>query len=261
MTQTNYNMKKVILNKIRLLIFPLVGLLTSCSSDSDTFGISSVTNYPTLKLIGDNPLIVRSGTSFTDPGVEAKENGTAIPYKASYSGAYRGGRSLDLNIADKYVANYVATNKDGFSATTNRSIYVYNTGDYINSVEGLYVASVKRNGSFMSASQGSSTAMKYVIVWKNTDGSYGVSDAIGGWYDLGRSYGVDYASKGLKFSADITNGNATVTQQPNGVGAFGGAISVNNISIDKINKKIVITSQWSSPPSVYDFVATLTQVN
>lgn len=232
----------------------------SCSSDYDTLNVSKVTNYPLIDILGDDPAFVQVGSSYSDPGVNATENGNAIPFSTEYSGDYRGANTLNLNQADRYTASYTATNIDGYSASANRKIYVYKTGNFVDSIEGLYLSTVTRNGSFLPSSQGSSVGMKYVIVWKNSDGTYGMTDAIGGWYDLGRNYGQGYASAGLKFNADLSTLSTSVVQQPNGVGAFGGSITVNNITIDKPNKKLVVSSKWLAP-TVYNFIATLTQVN
>ncbi|TXF77360.1 immunoglobulin-like domain-containing protein [Chryseobacterium sp.] len=226
----------------------------SCSSDSDTFGLSDVTNYPVLEVLGNSPAFVQLGGSYTDPGVKATENGVVIPFETSYQGDYRGANTLNLNVADRYTAVYSAVNKDGFSATANRSIYVYKTGDFLTSIEGLYESKVVR-----TPSQGAVPAnipLKYVIIWKNTDGTYEVSDAIGGYYDLGRSYGTTYASRGLKLN--YTAGIATVASQPNGVGVFGGNVMVSNVTVNATTKTIVIPSTWDSG---YNFTATLTQIN
>lgn len=226
-----------------------------CSSDRDTFNVSKVTTYPTINLLGDNPYLLKQGTTYSDPGVQAFEGSTPITPKVSYtSGDYRHLAGLDVNTADRYTEVYTAYNKDGFKATANRVIYVYNTGNFTSSIEGLYTATVKR-----TPSQGAVPATKvlsYVLVWKNSDGSFGVSDAIGGYYEIGRAYGLAYASQGLKLN--FSGGVATVASQPNGVGAFGGNISVSSVVVTPASKTIVLTSSWDAG---YNFVVTLTRVN
>ncbi len=225
----------------------------SCSSDSDTFGVSNVTNFPLLTLNGDETVFVQQGASYTDPGVIATENNATIPYITKYSGDYRGASTLDLSKPDRYIATYTATNSDGFNANALRSIYVYKTGNFTSSIEGLYKSTVVRN----NAASAQYTDMKYVIVWKNTNGTYEVSDAIGGYYEYGRSYGVGYASRGLTFN--YTSGtSATVASQASGVGAFGGALVTTAATIDAAAKTIKFTSDWDAG---YAFVVTLTQVN
>lgn len=226
----------------------------SCSSDYDTFGVSDETNYPVLEILGDSPAFVQLGSSYTDPGVNASENDVIIPFTTAYKGDYRGANTLNLNVADRYTAIYTAVNKDGFSATANRNIYVYKTGDFVTSIEGLYESKVVR--SPLQGVVSATIPLKYVIIWKNTDGTYELTDAIGGYYDLGRSYGPTYASVGLKLN--YTAGAATVAAQPNGVGAFGGNIVVSGVTVNPITKTIVVPSTWDSG---YNFTVTLTQVN
>lgn len=232
----------------------LVAAFTSCSSDYDTLGVSDITNYPILEVLGANPALVEAGTSYTDPGVNATEGGQTIDYTTSYKGDYRGASSLDLNTPDRYTATYKAVNQDGFSATANRQIFVYKTGDFVSSIEGLYESKVVRTPSQGAVS--ASTALKYVIIWKNANGTYQLTDAIGGYYDLGRAYGVTYASTGL--TLNYAGGVATVASQPNGVGAFGGSLVVGNVTVNPATKTIVVPSSWDSG---YNFTVTLTQVN
>ncbi|MBB4807412.1 hypothetical protein HNP38_002718 [Chryseobacterium defluvii] len=227
---------------------------TSCSSDHETSNVSNITNYPVLELKGSNPTLVQLGSSFTDPGISATENNSPIPYETTYKGDYRGGSALNLSVSDRYVATYKATNKDGFFAVFNRNIYVYKTGNFIDSIEGLYMSRVVRTPAQGVVSP--TTDWKYILIWRNGDGTYEVSDAIGGYYEFGRSYGVTYASRGLKLN--YSAGVATVASQPSGVGAFGGNISVTSVTVTPATKKIVLSSTWDSG---YDFVATLTQVN
>lgn len=242
-----------------LLILPIMLLaLSSCSSDSDTLGVSDVTNYPILEVQGGDPILVHEGTAFTDPGVIATEGGVEIDYTTDASGDYRG-NAFDVNKSDRYTFTYEATNSDGFSATAQRKVYVYKTGDFVNSLEGLYISTVKRNGSLMSASQGSSVNMKYVIIWKNTDGSYEVSDAVGGWYELGRNYGIAYASRGMKFTINSIASNSYTFTNPSGVGSFGGTITVQSMTATPATKTLVINTKWLAP-TLYNFQITLTQV-
>lgn len=241
-------------------IFKLAGFASlfcatlSCSSDYDTLGVSDETNYPVLEVLGDSPAFVQLGGTYSDPGVTATENGVAIPFTTSYKGDYRGANTLNLSVADRYTAAYSAVNKDGFSASANRNIYVYRTGDFVSSIEGLYTSKVVRTPSQGAVS--ANTSLNYVIIWKNADGTYELTDAIGGYYDLGRSYGPTYASRGLKLN--YAAGVASVVSQPNGVGAFGGNVVVSGVTVDPVTKTIVVPSAWDSG---YNFTATLTQVN
>lgn len=238
------------MKKITSLIVIMSAFFASCEADS-TANVSSITNYALIELNGNNPMFVQQGTTYSDPGVTATENGTPIEATISGFGNYRGTTSIDTNKSDHYSQTYTATNKDGFKASTSRNVYVYKNGDLVNSIEGIYTSTVRRNGS--SAAQ--YTNMKYVLIWKNTDGKYQISDGIGGYYNLGRGYGFGYIAGPVTITAnDIPGNNFTVS--PFIVNGFGGAATMTAFTVDPITKKITFSTSWST----YTFEVTLTQV-
>lgn len=82
-----------------------------------TVGISKVTVYPTLELKGDKRIILAKNAAFTDPGVTALEGTTALtPVVTGLP---------DMTTAGLYTIRYVATNKDGFTASITRQVLVY----------------------------------------------------------------------------------------------------------------------------------------
>ncbi|KAF2325862.1 MAG: DUF5011 domain-containing protein [Flavobacterium nitrogenifigens] len=249
-------MKKIF---IQLMVFSSL-LLTSCSADSDN--VSKVTNYAVITIKGDNPFFLPLGQTYTDPGAVSTEGGAVIPTATALTGGkYRGGTTLDVNKIDEYTENYSAVNKDGYKATKARKIIVYKTGDLVNSIEGVYTSTVKRNGVLMSASQGSSVNMKYVYIWKNTDGTFGVSDAFGGWYDLGRSIGINSATLGGKIAGDIPTNTFTFPGNPLTNKQFGGSANITGLTVDPATKTLVLTTVWEADAeTTYTFVSTLTQV-
>jgi hypothetical protein len=252
-------MKKIALT---LLVFA-VALFVSCEEDT-TAGVSKVTNYPLIDVLGNDVIFVPMGSTFTDPGAVATEGGLEIPYVVTAEGVYRHGTTLDTNVPDEYTVKYTATNADGFSISGIRTVIVYNTGDLVNSIEGVYTATTRRNGSLLPASQGSSVDMEYIYIWKNTDGTYGVSDAFGGWYALGRHLGITYATQGGKINAvSIPANSFTFPGAPGNLTnpGFGGTAELTGMTVDPAQDKIVFTSHWLAPPATnYNFEVTLTQV-
>ena len=96
-------------------------VLSSCDKDeihnTDTkVGISDVTVYPTLTMAGNKYVSIVKGGTFTDPGVTAKE-GTAT-LNVTTTG------SVNKDQPGIYVLTYSATNKDGFAASTTRTVVV-----------------------------------------------------------------------------------------------------------------------------------------
>lgn len=251
-------MKKII---ITLLIAS--SLFVSCDN-IDTANVSQITQYPILTLNGDETIFVPLGSPYVDPGVVAMEGDNVISTTSTAIGDYRGAKTIDTNIMDQYTQTYTAVNKDGFSATISRTVIVYQTGDLVNSIEGVYTSTVKRNGSLLPASQGSSVDMEYVYIWKNANGTYQVSDAIGGWYSIGRNYGLGYITPGGTINATSIPSNAfTYPGNPQTNTGFGGTNNIVDLNVDPTTKTIVLSSASvfpGNPPSNYAFVSTLTQV-
>ncbi len=252
------------MKKIALTLLLFTGaLFVSCEEDT-TAGVSRVTNYPLITVLGDEVIFVPQGTPFNDPGAIATEGGVEIPFVVTAEGTYRGGTTLDTNVADEYKVRYTATNADGFSISGVRTVIVYKTGNLVDSIEGVYVSTVRRNGSLLNPAQGSSVNMEYVYIWKNTDGTYGVSDAFGGWYAIGRNLGIGYATQGGIINAvNIPANQFTFPGAPGNLTnpGFGGVAELTSLTVNPITKTLVLGSHWLAPPATnYNFESTLVQV-
>lgn len=234
-------------------------LFTSCSTDTDN--VSKVTDYPIITVNGDDTVFVPVGGTFSDPGAVALEGTAVIPTVASYNGNFRGAKTLDTNQADEYTQTYTAINKDGFKATATRRIIVYKTGDLVSSIEGVYLSTTTRNGTLLPASQGSSVNQKYIYIWKNTDGTFGVSDAFGGWYSIGRNIGITSATQGGIIAGSIPTNTFTYPGNPLGNQYFGGVANITSVNVNAATKTVVLSTAWLAPPATnYSFVSTLTQL-
>jgi hypothetical protein len=240
-------MKKVILG----LLF-LCTVLVSCESDT-TGGVSRVTGYPTFTVLGDDVIYVQKGTAYVDPGVTVTENGVEIPYETSVSGAYRGGTTIDTNVVDVYSVIYSAVNQDGFAGSASRTVIVYENSDLTTSISGLYKSTVVRNG----ASSAQYTNMEYVLVWQNTDGTYQMSDGIGGYYNLGRGYGVGYAAGPVIITANNIATNSYAPIPSFGVGAFGGVATMTGLIANPGAGTLSFSTTWDAG---YTFVVTMHKV-
>lgn len=242
-----------------LLSLPILFTFVSCEKELESEGVNTkITYYATFTMTGSPLIFHEFGTPFTEPGIIAEENGVALPIETTVSGIYRSNPSgtVDGNRENKYDVKYSAINSDGYPGSTSRSIYVFKTGDFVTSIEGLYTATVVR-----TPSQGSVPADKvlsYVIIWKNTDGSYGISNGDGAYYELGRGLGYNYIAPGCTFSYDL--GTSTFTPGSVGtVNTFGDPLSVTALTVDAVNKKMTLTSHWATGNG-YNFIITLTQV-
>jgi len=122
------------MNRYFKLIFVFVFfLLTSC--EKDTEGISFLTEFPVLKMKGDEYFTLAKGGSYTEPGVTAKEGETDLTVTES--------GTVNTAVAGVYIKGYSAVNKDGYSATTKRFVVVYSTdaGAAANNLSGKYARS------------------------------------------------------------------------------------------------------------------------
>jgi hypothetical protein len=232
--------------------------LASCENDP---GIdpSKETFLPKIELLGsDNVSLPCGTTSYTDPGVNATENGAAVTPTVTISPRYFG--STQINGADVYDISYVAVNVDAIPGATFRTVFIPPcNGDMVSNIEGVYTSTVVRTNSAGTVLTGPQyTNMKYVLIKKSGANTYQISDVIGGWYEFGRALGVAYAAPGATITAnniaanDFTYGDAAT------VGGFGGAATLTGFTVDAANKQIVMSSTWEAG---FKFVATLTQVN
>lgn len=244
-------MKKIIIT----LIFAS-SLFVSCDN-IDTSNVSQITQYPIITLEGPSTVYVPLGGTYNDPGAIAMEGDNVIPTTTTAEGNYRGAKSIDTNIMDEYTQTYTAVNKDGFSASASRTVIVYQNGDLVNSIEGLYICTISRNGAIPNANY---RDIEYVYIWKNANGTYGVSDAFGGWYQYGRGLGLGYITPGGTINAvDIPGNSFTYPGNPLTNVGFGGVANITDLTVDASTKTLVLTCTWLAP-TPYLFVATLTQV-
>ncbi|WP_281336556.1 immunoglobulin-like domain-containing protein [Flavobacterium eburneipallidum] len=246
------------MKNIKKLCFLVLSITTliSCSNEPEIG--STITVYPIITVSGTNPFFVPLGTTYTDPGATAKAGSTTIPVTTVATGKYRGTKTLDTSKADEYLVTYTATNSDGFDANASRKVIVYKNGDLVNSIEGLYTCTISRNGVTPSDAYRN---IKYIHIWKNTDGTYGVSDSFGGWYEYGRAIADSETPGGIINAVNISTNTftfpGTLTNS-----YFGGSATITSLTVDAASKKVVLTCVWNTaaPVTVYTFVATLTQV-
>ena len=240
---------------IILLISFLALILASCG-EKKSADVSSITYFPEFTMSGDAEYFLSVGDLFTDLGVTAEENGVEIPVSSSVAGDFFGysGDNVDTDAADKYIITYTATNSDGYDGTTQRTVWVIENGDMVNSIAGLYTSYIERNGDVGNPAY---TDLEYIMISDNGDGTYNLSDAIGGYYDLGRGYGADYRAAGLLITANDISANDFSFNDPISVGAFGGSLTMTEFTVDAGTKTISFTSEWDFG---YTFVVTLTQV-
>ncbi len=249
---------KTTYNILRAGLLGIFVILTSCGYE-DPIG-STVTIYPIITLNGDDVDQVAVGETYDDPSAVATIDDTEVPVEVTYTGKFTGATytgTLNTSMPDIYTATYSAENSDGFSGSATRQVIVSNTGDLVNSIEGVYLSTVARNGTIDAAY----IDMEYVLIWQNEDGSYELSDAFGGYYDIGRVYGVDYITPGALIIANDIPSNDF--EYPNTVSnlSFGGSATIAGMTVDPDAGTIDYTCVWQADASTtYTFDIHLEQV-
>lgn len=249
--------------KLLLCAFSIIGLIaTSCDPSVDAPGAydeSEITLLPKITLNGDSDVVLDcDATSYTDPGAIAEAGGSEIEMTSKISGLYFGSSSIDR--PDIYTITYSAFNEDGIPAAEFRSVlWPACNGDMVSSIEGMYTASVLRTAvpSGATVNYTAESFGPYFIIDLG-DGTYQLSDAIGGFYEHGYGYGPDYAATGMTVTANSIPLNDFTHDDVIGVGAFGGALSMTDFTVDPTTQTIEFTTDWTSG---YVFEVTLTQVN
>lgn len=249
---------KALYNTIKVGALSTLFALTSCSYEDPIH--STVTVYPIITIEGGE-VMLHEGDTYTDPGAVATIGDEEVPLDITFVGRYRNNTyngTLDTSKADIYLQQYTATNDDGFSATETREVIVANTGDLVNSIEGLYTSTVFRNG-VQGSPASAYTDIEYIIIWKNADGSYGISDTFGGWYLFGRAIPLSETPGGVIVANDISaNDFSFPGTQTNRY--FGGSAQLTGMTVDPDTKTIIYTAVWNVSGTTYNFETHLTQV-
>ncbi len=248
---------KNIINLVKFSFF-FGALLTiaSCNNEPSVSDISRITYFPTFAYEGGNSALIPCSSDFEIPPVTATEGGSALTVSVEVEGIQGSVPSVDINKPDIYVETSSAVNADGFAGIVVRNFWVACTGDMVTSIEGLYSSTVVRNG----AVNPQYFDMEYILIRKKPGGAaneYELSDAIGGYYDIGRAYGAGYRATNMIVTANDIPGNSFSFSAPVPVGAFGGALTMQSFSVDSATKTINFVSDWDSG---FNFVVTLTQV-
>lgn len=165
------------------MLFALVALtMVSCSKDSE--GLSRITYYPSIELVGDSYLVWDKGVAYKEPGYTSILNGEDVTDKVTVSG------EVDVNTSGIYQLTYTTTkNEDGFNASATRTVVVL---DPNSAIEGFYMnqATSNRNGTAYGKAY-------EVLVIDNGDGTVSIDDLLGGWYCQRAGYGTNYAMQGI----------------------------------------------------------------
>lgn len=146
---------------------------TSCDYDSDDD--SYVTHYVNIELTGGSTYSIPVGSTYTDPGYKATEGTEDVTSKVVV-----GGDVVDGNALGIYNVTYSAPNRDGFSASTERQVLVYDP-EVSADISGTYtITNTAGSGRIFSSY---SVIGNTVTITQLMPGLYTISDYWGGLYD------------------------------------------------------------------------------
>jgi hypothetical protein len=252
---------KNILKQTKIAIGLILVLSTFSCSTEEPIG-SSVTIYPLISYEGGNTVLLNAGEEFVETATATVDD-VEVPVDITYVGRYRGNTytgSLDTSVPDVYTATYSAQNEDGFYGTSTRQIIVVETGDLVNSIAGLYRSTVFRNGSQPSTNPEDYTDIEYILIWENEDGTYGISDAFGGWYLFGRAIPLSETPGTVIVANNIADNDFSFPgTQTNRY--FGGSSEMTEMTVNPDDNTIDFTTVWQADATTtYTFTVHLEQV-
>lgn len=242
-----------------LLPLFMVALFYSCDKTENSAEPSFITYLPKLTMNGPSNITLDcNATGYTDEGLVAEEQGTEIPVVTAVQPRYFGGNTVDG--PDVYDIVYSAENKDKIPGAAIRTVtWEECNGDLVNSIAGMYTAYLARTsaaGAVLATPQYQGVGP--IIIRDLGNNEYAISDAIGGWYEYGRSLGVAYAAIGQTITANDIPANDFTFGPAIEVGGFGGVNTLTDFTVIPAENKIVFTTSWDAG---FTFEVTLIQNN
>lgn len=217
-------MKKILLYSLALCLTTFG--LTSCNDDEDQYTDSRVTYYVSLEMQGDEVVYVNLGDTYTDAGCKAFSNGEDVSSQVV--------TSSDVNTSELgvYHVNYKAVNKDGFSSTATRTVYV-----------GTPLTGVVSNGTYRLRGETTTPYSGYeLFILSNNKDTYFVEDLLGGYYYLRAGYGSGYAMPGY---IQVQPDNSVNIVKGGGVPEWGDAYSKFSGTYDAATNTISMVTTYA----------------
>lgn len=216
-----------------LMVFSLSLLVSSCDDES-TAGVTRITYYPTIEILGSQSVILNLGESYEDEGCYAELNGEDVSDQV----VVRSGVNTDE--VGIYSISYVAYNEDGFSASASRTVYVVDPS----SVATLYL------GESQTATRHYYDAPIYIT--DNGDGTYLVDDIMGGFQFNGLNPGFEpaydfHAEAVIRIAADNTVSQVGETGSWY-FGDLGNVVKLTDGTFDPATRVFVLNVDYAGTP-------------
>lgn len=173
-----------------LIIIIAAGILGMTSCEDTTSDKTSTTNFPSIKMLGENPIAVPLGEDYVDAGVYSELLGDDVSADVEISS------NVIDTVGGVYSVSYTVTSTDGFTRTDERQVIVCSLDYNKEDLAGTYTGNVLRTGP-KSDDEAYSGNELTLVASSLGYGIYEISDWIGGFYDKGRDLGSEYAFTGM----------------------------------------------------------------
>jgi len=171
----------------------------ACEQDDENDGVSRITYFNEIELIGDENHLVNIGDAYIESGAIATENDVDVSENIIITG------DVDTSTAGYYPVTYSIENIDGFSKEISRNVFVVPAD---RSTSEIYVGTY--TGVVSTGTHPDVTEISHL-----GNGLYYSTDFIGGRYNVGFGYGPVYKLSGYFYV--------------NGDGLSHGALIVNSV--------------------------------
>ena len=173
-----------------LTLFLAIVLLSGCHKITSE-GVTKITFYPSITILGEELVVIQQGTTYSDAGCIVMENGVDVTDDVKTTS------NVNTSAVGMYSVVYSATNLDGFSKSAARDVYVVNSSSF---------ATVYWGESQYGAQHYYGAP---IMITQRSDGNYLIDDLGGGLYFWGRYPGYEptydfHLEAILSLSADNT---------------------------------------------------------
>ena len=226
-------------NIFKTLATGLVVLTAMTGSTNDPDGLTQITYYPVFTLEGGDVYTIGVGETCTGPGYSAVEGTEDVTSKVAVSIVDINGEPVNtISTAEPtlYTVTYSAVNADGFSASTQRTVFVYDppvtyslAGTYSTDMQATIYQSNGKTFADRAAYYGNTDQCTGIEFTELAPGIYYVNDIFGGWYEQIRAYGSNYAMTGYL----CLNGDNTISLMSSYINGWGDSLDyIENGKVD-----------------------------
>lgn len=179
-------MREYMKNRILLIMAWALTMVTLVGCDDSTAGYTQVVQCASVSLEGDEYVILPLGGTYEEPGYAAKLGEKDITNEVKVKS------ELNTGMYGTYAITYRVTTSEGYVAEAKRYVVIADPTEPV----GVYFVDAENSYRVPGSDKVSYKPGFKVVILPNGDGTYRVSDFLGGWYEYGSGYGSAYALSG-----------------------------------------------------------------